>query len=87
MARSKCRCGNVNLWKADEPQSDEWLLVPFPDIPDEAVGVIGVGAQAAICSACGRLWVDWRGDDSLAEYVPADPDAPPVRPTGQRRTG
>jgi len=87
MARSRCTCGNTVLWKADEQQSDAWLLVPLSDLPDDPLDVIGVGTQAAFCSACGRLWVAWWDDEKLAEYVPADPDVRPVRKTRQSRTG
>jgi hypothetical protein len=35
VARSRCTCGEQVLWKADEQQSDEWLLVAKPDLPDD----------------------------------------------------
>ncbi|MDH5371470.1 MAG: hypothetical protein OEX97_00840 [Acidimicrobiia bacterium] len=35
MARSRCTCGSQILWKADEPESDEYLLIPKSKLPDD----------------------------------------------------
>lgn len=85
MARSMCTCGAQVLWKADEPQSDEWLLVAKPDLPDDLdhVTLLGVSRQCAFCSACGRLWVAWDDGSALTEYVPADASARPVSRPGR----
>jgi hypothetical protein len=83
MARSRCTCGEVVLWKADEPQSDEWLMVAKPDLPDDLNELYEarhhVQTGAAFCSHCGRLWIAWGDGETLAEYVPADPAVRPVR--------
>jgi hypothetical protein len=77
----------VVLWKADEPQSDEWLMVAKPDLPDDLNDLYEarhhVQTGAAFCSHCGRLWIAWGGGESLAEYVPADPTVRPVRDSQQ----
>lgn len=80
MARSLCTCGNQVLWKADEPESDEWLLAALPDVPEDVNDRhwLDATAHAAFCSNCGRLWVAWSGED-LSEYVPADPTVRPAR--------
>ena len=83
MATSRCTCGEVIRWKADESQSDEWFLAAWPDLPDEpSTTWPHAMAGAAFCSACGRLWVAWPGHDGrLSEYVPTDPTVRPVRPS------
>lgn len=84
MARSLCTCGQQIRWKADEPESDEWLLIGRPDLPDDLgwSTLQDVSTPAAFCPACGRLWVDWGdGTGALAEYVPVDPSVRPVRRT------
>jgi hypothetical protein len=83
MARSRCTCGHEVLWKADEPQSDEWLLVAAPDVPDDLdhLSLGAVTTQAAFCPVCGRLWIAWGDDPSITEYVPADPAVRAVRRT------
>jgi hypothetical protein len=82
MARSRCTCGEIVLWKADEPQSDEWLLAAKPDLPDDLNDLWlndSTGASAAFCRNCGRLWVAWGDQQRPAEYVPADPTVRPLR--------
>jgi hypothetical protein len=81
MAKSTCRCGALLLWKSVEPQSDEWMLVAMPDVPESIGGLMAISATGAFCPGCGRLWIGW--DDSsnrLAEYVPADPATRAKRP-------
>lgn len=74
MARSRCVCGTVLLWKADEPASDEWLLVAKATMPD-ALNFLTLGGWSGVfCPTCGRLWADW-GDQQLVEYVPSNPEA------------
>ena len=80
MARSMCSCGTVILWKADESQSDEWLLIAKPDMPDDWDGVFPASTGCAFCSNCGHLWVHWGTNESLSEYTPVDPGVRPVRP-------
>jgi hypothetical protein len=82
MARSRCSCGSMILWKADEARSDEWLLIAKPDLPDELdrASLVPFATQAAFCSTCGHLWVDWgRGVGALQEYAPVDAIARPLR--------
>jgi hypothetical protein len=83
MAKSRCTCGEIVLWKADEPESDEWLLAAKPDLPDDLndlwVEQDNALASAAFCHNCGRLWVAWDDDQAPAEYVPVDPTMRPVR--------
>jgi hypothetical protein len=83
MAKSRCTCGEIVLWKADEPESDEWLLAAIPDLPDDLNDLYvkrrNVWTQAAFCRNCGRLWVAWADGDTPAEYVPADPAGRPRR--------
>jgi hypothetical protein len=80
MAKSKCTCGATILWKADEPQSDEWFLVARADVPDEIANLYPASTPSAFCSNCGRLWVAWTDDEQPSEYVPADPNVRPIRP-------
>jgi hypothetical protein len=35
MAKQRCTCGETIFWKADEPHSDEWLVVAKPELPDD----------------------------------------------------
>jgi len=83
VAKTRCSCGATILWKADEPQSDEWLLVAKPDMPDDLndpKSMLDATTDAAFCSNCGRLWVAWQGPlTRLAEYVPVDPNMRPAR--------
>lgn len=82
MARSPCTCGAPILWKADEPQSHEWLFAPLPDIPDDAdvAWLYRWRTGAAFCPECGRLWVQWDPEsDELTEYAPVNPAARPRR--------
>lgn len=72
MARSRCRCGVQLLWKADETESDEWLLIRPSDLPEDVSEISGVAEHAAICSNCGRIWVAWQGSDPPAEYALVD---------------
>jgi len=85
IAKSRCTCGAAVRWKADEEQSDEWLLVAKPDLPDDLNDLWekqhDLQTAAAFCSNCGRLWISWGDDETLAEYVPSDPDIRPVRPS------
>jgi hypothetical protein len=83
VAKSRCTCGATVLWKADEPQSDEWLMVAKPDMPADLNDIklmLRATTDAAFCANCGRLWVAWQGADRPAEYVPVDPSVRPVRP-------
>lgn len=80
MARSMCTCGNVILWKANEPESDEWCLIAKPDMPDDWDGVFRASTGCAFCPKCGRLWVGWGQGEALSEYVPVDPEVRAVRP-------
>lgn len=78
---SLCSCGSVIRWKADERESDEWLLAALPDLPDEFdhLSLSRVSTNAAFCPACGHLWVAW-SDRVLTEYAPVtDPNARPLR--------
>lgn len=61
------------LWKADEPQSDEWLLIARQDLPDDPGELVRIATAAAFCRSCGRLWIATRNSNELVEYVPADP--------------
>jgi hypothetical protein len=80
MARSRCTCGEQVLWKADEPQSDEWLMVAKPDLPDDLNALRDhPPTDAAFCSHCGRLWVVWGDNEMATEYVPFDPAVRPMR--------
>lgn len=74
MARSLCRCGEQILWKADEPQSDEILFVAKHDLTDDWSDLFRAARPAALCSACGRIWVapDPKSAD-LVEYLPQEP--------------
>jgi hypothetical protein len=69
--------------KADEPQSDEWLLVAQPalalDKEHEPQWLLEHSTAGAFCSNCGRLWAAWGPGVELSEYVPADPTVRPVR--------
>jgi hypothetical protein len=79
-----CSCGVVLRWKADERESDEWLLAAKPDLPDELSWLsLGTASTSAVfCSGCGHLWVAWNDEISdLVEYSPTDPAARPVRRT------
>jgi hypothetical protein len=83
VSKSRCTCGATVLWKADEPQSDEWLMLAKPDAPDDLNdlgSMLRVTTDAAFCRNCGRLWVAWDGSDSPAEYLPSDPSVRPIRP-------
>ena len=84
MARCLCTCGENVFWKADEPQSDEWLLVAKPDLPDDLNDLKlkrhEAWRDAAFCRNCGRLWIAWKDLQDLAEYVPVDAAVRPVRP-------
>ena len=75
-----CTCGHVILWKADEPQSDEWFLIARPDLTDDLDGVFRASTGCAFCPKCGRLWVGWGQGEALSEYVPVDPNVRAVRP-------
>jgi hypothetical protein len=69
-------------WKADEPESDEWLLAAKPDLPDDLgwLSIVPASTTAAFCPTCGHLWVAWNNDNcDLVEYVPTDPAVRPVR--------
>jgi hypothetical protein len=83
MAKTRCTCGQIVMWKADEPVSDEWFVVAKPDLPDDLNDLwlerLDVWTSAAFCSNCGRLWIAWAEFDELAEYVPVDPTVRPVR--------
>jgi hypothetical protein len=81
VARSLCTCGRQLLWKADEPDSDEWLLASLRDLPDDISQIWLHATMAVFCPDCGRLWVAWVPDGELSEYVPVDPAVRPVRPT------
>jgi hypothetical protein len=85
VARSRCSCGEILRWKADEPESDEWILVAKPDVPDEHdhATLAAVATSAAICSGCGRLWIAWGYSDALVEYVPVQGEGRP-RPDDRR---
>lgn len=77
MAKSRCSCGRVLLWKSDEPASDEWWLVRMADIPDERADDFYMhGLSAAVCPTCEHVWV--QHPDGLIEYVPIT-DAGPDR--------
>ena len=85
VGKSRCTCGAIVFWKADEPESDEWLLARKAELPDD-FGDLNDPKQnyllttdAAFCSNCGRLWIWWRDAGYPAEYVPADPAVRPVR--------
>ena len=58
MARSTCVCGETILWKADEPQSDEHLLVALKELPEELSheALDRASTYGARCSRCGRLF-------------------------------
>jgi len=73
MARSLCTCGTTVLWKADEPHSDEWLLIRQHDVPDDLTheGLSTAGHQAAKCSSCGRFWIP-EDPDSLMALAPEE---------------
>lgn len=76
-----CTCGSQVFWKADEPQSDEWLLIARKNLPDDPVELLGVATQVAFCWSCGRLWIANRNSNELIEYVPTDPSTrAPRRP-------
>ncbi len=78
MARSRCSCGAQILWKADEPSSDELLLIQKSALPDEVdhAALLGLSAEAARCSQCGHLWVSWdRRVPKLIEYAPVEGEA------------
>lgn len=79
MARAKCRCGAEVLWKADEPQSDKWLLIAKADMAEDPAAFFASASAGAFCRSSGRLWVAWDDGVPLAEYVPADPEIRPVR--------
>jgi len=80
MARSLCSCGEEILWKADEPQSDEWRLLAAPDIGGDPWAALGAAASGAFCSNCGHLWVAWGHTSTvLSEYAPVDPSVRPRR--------
>lgn len=68
------------LWKADEPESDEWVLVAKADLPGDLADLWPRATECAFCRECGRLWIAWDPVGALAEYVPADPGVRPVRP-------
>lgn len=75
MARSQCTCGSQILWKADEPQSDEYFLIAKNKLPDPLLiqSLHDAAHHAAVCSVCGRIWVEHTGDvTELLEYVPQD---------------
>ena len=85
VGKSRCACGAIVLWKADEPESDEWLLARKAELPDDLAELndpkqnYRLTTDAAFCSNCGRLWIWWRDARCPAEYVPADPAVRPVR--------
>jgi hypothetical protein len=64
------------------PHSDEWLMVAKREVPgdlnDLYRGPTSRTTSAALCSNCGRLWVAWRNEDPVIEYVPIDHPAPGV---------
>ncbi|MCP4086192.1 MAG: hypothetical protein GY745_14225 [Actinomycetia bacterium] len=63
------------LWKADEPLSDEWLLVRKHDIPGDLthVGLSQAGVDAAKCSSCGRFWIPEEVEiDALVALAPEE---------------
>lgn len=74
MARSRCTCGSQILWKADEPQSDEYLLIRQSEVPDDLSfqSLFEVALPAALCPVCGRLWVQQEDGAELTEYVPQE---------------
>jgi hypothetical protein len=81
VARSRCSCGAQVLWKADEPESDEWILVSKLDLPDQLdhVALAGVSTQCAFCRNCGHLWVAWGDGRTLSEYAAVDPNVRSAR--------
>jgi hypothetical protein len=72
MARSLCSCGTQILWKADEPESDEWYLIAAAGLPDDMGQLLSAAQQAAFCSHCGHFWVAWDGGAEISEYAPVD---------------
>lgn len=72
MARSVCTCGEQLLWKADEPQSDEYLIVRKTALPEEEdwLALRNVSSSAVVCGACRRLWIE-ADNGSLIEYTPS----------------
>ena len=80
MAKQRCRCGETSFWKADEPHSDEWLMVAKSEVPEDLNdfyrGPISHTTSAALCSNCGRLWVAWRNENPVIEYLPVDHPGP-----------
>jgi hypothetical protein len=53
VAKSRCTCGRVLLWKGDEARSDEWLLVASGDVPDKTVDLGGFVYSLRLLP---RLW-------------------------------
>lgn len=62
------------LWKADEPQSDEWLLIAKRDLPDDLWETrLDLWTTAVLCPNCGRFWIAQADGAAPVEYVPARP--------------
>lgn len=71
MARSTCECGESILWKADEPLSDEFLLVALKDLPEELdhEALSQVATHGARCPCCSRLIIPI-DDQELGSWAP-----------------
>ena len=77
MARSKCSCGTQILWKADEADSKEWLLIARNRSPNPLISkpfwvegrVLPYVPTAANCGSHGMR------PTPAKEYVPAEPES------------
>ena len=74
MAKSRCSCGRVIYWKADEAESDEWFIVAVPGLPDRMTD-LGHRRRSAPSPVLWPHWVDGPGQPTV-RVRPRGPGGP-----------